>query len=196
MNKIKLSFIAIVFLFLWQSCDVLKEVVSFSKCEFRVTTLEKPRLAGIDISSKNKLSDFRLTDAAKLTQAFLAGRLPLTFTLNVEAKNPNPTTAAISRLDWIAYIDDVKVVEGTTDKRIVIPANNGVKEIPLYISTDLRDLLSGKSKDAVINFGLNLANASKKPTRVSLKVKPSVEVSGVMMTYPGYFTLNQEFSSN
>lgn len=177
------------------SCGALKELATFAKCQFRMTTMENTRLAGVNIQGKKSLSDFKITDAAKLTMAIAKGALPLSFTLNVEAKNPNPVGAAIQGMDWIAYIDDVEIVRGRVNQRIEVAANNGVSNIPLQISVDLKKVINKDSKDALINFGLNLTDAGNKPTRVKLKVKPSILVSGVPITYPGYFPVKKEFGA-
>lgn len=187
-----LLFFAIIAL---SSCSLLKEITTFSKCEFRTTTLENPELAGVDVSHVRSLGDIGFADMAILTTSVMRGVLPLDFTLNVEAKNPNPAMAALNRLEYIAFIDDVEVATGTLNERIEIPANGGIATIPLRLHTDLINILQGDSRQAVINFGLNLADAGEKPTRVSIKVKPTILVGSIEIPYPGYFTVDYDFSS-
>ena len=57
------------------------------------------------------------------------------------------------------------------------------------------DLLGKDSRQALINFGLNLADAGNRPTRVSMKVKPTILVGALEIRYPGYFTVKHDFSS-
>jgi hypothetical protein len=61
---------------------------------------------------------------------------------------------------------------------------------------DLQKALNGKSADAIINFGMNLAGAGNKPTRFTLQMKPTIIVSGFPITYPGYLNVKTEFGSN
>jgi hypothetical protein len=49
-------------------------------------------------------------------------------------------------------------------------------------------------KDAVINFGLNLAGTGDQPSRLTVKVKPTILIAKKAMQYPGYITLTREFS--
>ncbi len=181
--------------FLLHSCSFLKEITTLGKCEFRVTTLENPELAGVDISNIHGFSDINFVDMGIITASVMQGVLPLDFTLNLETKNPNPATAALNKLEYIAYIDDVQIASGTLNQRIEIPANGGVKTIPLRLHTDLIEILKKDSRQALINFGLNLADAGNRPTRVSLKVKPTILVGTMEIVYPGYFTLKYEFAS-
>ncbi|HEC44602.1 MAG TPA: hypothetical protein ENI20_17440 [Bacteroides sp.] len=181
--------------FLLNSCSFLKEVTSFGKCEFRVTTLENPELAGVDVSNISSFGDISYVEMGIISASILIGELPLDFTLNIEAMNPNPATAALNKLEYIALIDDVEIAQGTLNQRIEIPANGGVQIIPLRLNTDLIELLKKDSRAALVNFGLNLADASDRPTRVSIKVKPSILVGTIEIVYPGYFRLNYDFES-
>ena len=101
----------------------------------------------------------------------------------------------MNRLEYITLIDDVEIATGTLNRRIEIPANGGVSIIPLQLGTDLLEILQGESRQALVNFGLNLADAGNRPTRVSIKVKPTILIGAVELQYPGYYQLNYDFSS-
>ncbi|MCK4854469.1 MAG: LEA type 2 family protein [Bacteroidales bacterium] len=177
------------------SCNFLKEISTLGKCEFRVTTLEDPEIAGVDISQIHSFTDLNFVDMGIISSSFLRGDLPLSFTLNVEVRNPNPAMAALNGLEYLAFIDDVEVARGQLDRRIEIPANGGITTIPLRLSTDLIDILKKDSRQALVNFGLNLADAGNRPTRVSIKVKPTILVGAMEINYPGYFTVKHDFTS-
>jgi hypothetical protein len=185
---------------IFTACDILdqaRQVAMLSKCEFKLKTVDQLKLAGVNIQQIKKLSDLSLTDAAKITTAATLGsKLPLNFTLNVEIKNPNTTAAAMTKLDWILLIDDIQMVSGMNEQRIQVPANGGTAVLPLSIGIDLKQALKGKSADAIANFGLNLAGAGNKPTRITLKAKPYIQVGGQSISYPGYLTVQNEFTSN
>jgi LEA14-like dessication related protein len=177
------------------SCNFLKEISTLGKCEFRVTTLEDPEIAGVDVSRIRSFTDLNMVDMGIISASMLKGDLPLSFTLNVEARNPNPAMAALNSLEYLAFIDDVEVARGSLDRRIEIPASGGVTTIPLRLSTDLIDILKKDSRQALVNFGLNLADAGNRPTRVSIKVKPTILVGAMEINYPGYFTVKHDFTS-
>ncbi|MBK7027856.1 MAG: hypothetical protein IPH45_00970 [Bacteroidales bacterium] len=181
------------------SCDVLQQasqMANLSKCEFKLQSVNQLTLAGINVQSIHKYSDLTLKDAAKLTAAVASGQFPLDFTLNIEAKNPNTAAAGITKLDWILFIDGIEMTKGVVNQQVTIPANNGIAVIPMKMSVDLKQALSGKSLDAIVNFGLNLAGTGNKPTRFTMKLQPTINVSGFPITYPGYITFGTEFSGN
>ncbi|HEX7412111.1 MAG TPA: hypothetical protein VF298_08235 [Bacteroidales bacterium] len=181
------------------SCDVVKQVKQMgmlAKCDFRLKTIENTNLAGVNIQHIQKLSDLNFIDAARISAAMAGKELPLTFTLNVEARNPNTSQASIQRIDWILFIDDIEMANGTNTEQIIIPANQGIVLIPLQISSDLKKSLTGKSGTAILNFGFNLAGAGNAPSRITLKAKPTILIGSFPLSYPGYITVTQEFSSN
>lgn len=192
-----LSFLAI--LLSLSSCDVLQQasqMANLSKCEFRLQSVNQLTLAGINVQNIHKVSELSLLDAGKLTTAVASGNFPLDFTLNVEAKNPNTAAAGITKMDWILYIDGIEMTKGIINQQVTIPANNGIAVIPVKMSIDLKQALSGKSLDAILNFGLNLAGTGNKPTRFTMKLQPTINVASFPITYPGYITIGTEFTGN
>ena len=177
-----------------QSCDILQQMVTFTKCEFKMNSLTDTKLVGVDIQNKKSFSDLSYMDALDASKTFLTGELPLTFNLNIETKNPNATTAAMQKMDWIVYIDDIKMTEGVMDQAISIPPGE-TRNLPITIKLDLKKILTGKTKSALLNFGFNLADAGNYPTRVRLDIKPTIDVAGIPLEYPGYFSLKKEFGS-
>ena len=176
------------------SCDVVKQVqqvTNLSKCEFKLKDIQDVRLAGILVQNKNGSTDLNFSDGARLAVALTSGTLPLTFNLNVEVHNPNAKTAGLNRLEWILLIDDIEMVSGVNEQPISIPAM-GTAVIPLSMNIDLHKALSGKSGEALLNFGFNLTGANGQPTRIKLKAKPTILIGNFPVSYPGYLTITSE----
>ena len=186
----------ILLLFVSVSCKTLMSYTNILKCDFRMESLKNPKVAGIDVTRIKGFSDLSFIQAGKITASYLSGNIPLNFTLNLEGKNPNTTVARIAQFDWILKIDDVQISTGTNGNEYAIAANDGTVIMPLKISVNLLDIINNETKDALLNFGLNLADASGRPTRVSVQIKPTVYVSSVPITYPGYLTLGTEFGGD
>jgi len=168
---------------------------TFTKCEFRLADVQDVVLAGIDVQDVRSVSDLSFTEATNLSMTALSGKLPLGLTANIEVKNPNPDKARMNALYWILLIDDVEITDGRIGEQISIPANGGVATMPVKIQIDLFEVLQGESSDAIINFGMNLAGTGEAPSRVKLKIKPTIVVAMTKVNYPGYFTIEEEFVS-
>ncbi len=197
MSYKRLLYIALIILLLG-SCDISRqiyEMTTFSKCDFRLYTVEDMKLAGVNIQQYKSYTDLSFLDITAISTSLAKGKLPLTFTLNVQVKNPNPTTAALNKMDWILFIDEIEILQGVSDQRAEIPPNGGVSNLPLQINADLMKVLSGESGEAVSNFAFNLSGQGNRPSRIMLKIKPSIMVGNTPVSYPGYISVKNEFTS-
>ena len=179
------------------SCRSISQGRRFAQCQFRVTTMENMALAGIVLPpTLENISQINFLDVAQIMANFAkGGEFPLTFIQNVEVQNPNDQLAAINRLEWILLVDDKEITQGFNDQRVEVQAKS-IVNMPLNFKIDLRKVISVGAAEAFINLVLNLLKQSKKPTRIKLKVKPSFKIAGMMVAYPGYISLKQEFSAN
>jgi hypothetical protein len=183
-----------ILLLLMVSCAQIAELTSLLNCEFRLSSATNIKMAGIDVQNIKSYTDLKLSDGAKLISAVASGTLPLILTLNVEAKNPNAQKAALNKLDWILLIDNIEMTKGTTESRIEIPPN-GTGIFPIQATTDLAKVLTGQSAKSIVNFGLNLAGIGSRPTRITLKAKPTIMVGSSPIVYPGYINIKSEYGS-
>ena len=195
MRFLRLTSIIFTLIVLGTGCKTLMSYVNVVKCDFRMKSVTDTRLAGVNIQQIKSFSQLNLFQVGNLTKAYLGGNVPLEFLLNIEGKNPNTADATMASFDWILLIDDRQMVSGTNNHEYHIPANGGTETIPLKVSVNLLDVLNNETKDALLNFGFNLADAGNKPTRVGLKLKPTINVGGVPITYPGYIDLGTEFGN-
>ena len=179
----------------FNSCSYLKELSALKECEFRVGTLENPVLAGVDLKKVVTVKDFSINQTGKITKSFLLGTLPLSFVLNVEAKNPNQINASLNRLEYLAFIDDVQIASGAMEEHVVIPSGGGIANIPLKVETDVFNLLKKEPLNSLLNWGLNLADEGDRSVRISIKIKPWIHIGSKDHEYPGYLTITQDFST-
>jgi hypothetical protein len=174
----------------------LAQMATLTQCQFRMVSVEHTTVAGIDLRDKSSLSDIGPLDLVRLQSVFTSGTLPLQFTLNLEGKNPNSSSAGMNRFAWILYMDGNELTSGELEKGFEIPADGGVTPIPLAVSLDLRKALTGKTLDSMLNLALNIAGEGSKPTRISLKMKPTITVAGQDLDYPDYITVTREFGGS
>jgi hypothetical protein len=188
-------FLVLSIVLLTGGCSVLSELNSFTKCEFSFRSVQDPRLSGIEIADKRTFSDFSFKEGQEITISVLKGSLPFEIIANVEVRNPGPSMAAVSSIQWIAFIDDMEAAQGMVNDRVEVSPNGGRAIVPVFIQTDIIDFLEGSNPQTMLNFILNLLNAGDQPTRVTLKIKPSIMIGQQTIAYPRFFTLTEEFSS-
>jgi hypothetical protein len=194
MKKFKLVLLTLIVMV--SSCDVvnnLSSMYNFTKCDFRLSTVDNIRLAGVNVQNVTNFSNLSIMDVARITSAYASNQIPLSFNLNVEVKNPNKEKAVMNGMEWIVLIDNIEMTRGQVSNRVEVMPNNQTAIMPLTLSFDLKKVLTGKSADAVANFGMNLAGSGNRPSRITLKAKPSVVVGGMTFPYPDYITIQNDF---
>jgi len=188
--KIKYFFAVVLITFL-TSCDVMhqaSELTTFAKCKFKLDRVENINLAGVNVQKMKNYSELDFMDIAKLTSALTSGNLPLNFTLNMKVDNPNHKQAAMNQFDWILLIDDIEMNRGVVNQRVEIPSG-GDAILPLHMTMNLKEVLKGKTLKSLVNFGLNLADASGTSSRITIKAKPTIVIGGRAISYPDYITI-------
>jgi hypothetical protein len=185
------------FMILTNSCGVVQQaqqMTNLINCDFRIANVQNVNLAGVNIQNVQSLKNLNLTDAARIMAAVAGNSLPLTFTLNIEGKNPNSSSAGMIKLVWILFIDNIQMTTGSLNDRFTIPPYNGTAMIPIQVSLNLKQVLQGKSLESIANFAFNLAGVGNRPTRITAKIQPTIMIGQTPLTYPGYITINNNFS--
>ena len=188
----KKIFLIISLIFLVTSCSVYETIVNLSRLQFKLGDVNNFELNGIDISGKSKLEDFNFQDLLKLTTAFSSGSLPVTFMLNVEAKNPNDGTGGYKRTDaniksfpWRLFVNDKEAVSGDINERIFVPGTGEITEIPIEIKLDLIELFKNKGYEDLIDLALALGGKKGSSSKLTLYATPTVTTSLGDIKYPG-----------
>ncbi|MBU0766037.1 MAG: hypothetical protein KJ607_14525 [Bacteroidetes bacterium] len=174
-------------------CRQLLQTARLSECDYTLHSIEKVKLAGIDFEKVSSVTDLGLTDAGKITAAMLTGRLPLDFTANLEITNPNNKPASMSEVYWKVFIDDRQMAEGLVSEKTEIPPDNGKAILPIRVSVNLKEILSGESAVSLVKMAVNWAGLAKSPTKVKLQIKPVFRIGKHEIKSPGYITVKAKY---
>ena len=175
------------------SCDVLTQVAqmaNFANCTFNFNNVNNIQMLGVNLSKGMTKENLNVAQLLSLTNAIMNKSLPVTFNVNVDVKNPNSIAAAMAKMDYILTLNGKQVVSTTMNQAVNVPANSS-NTISIPITTDLFQLFSGESADAIVNLAFKLAGASSNPVNVGLKVKPYISINGQQLAYPDYLSMNK-----
>ncbi|MGA7839140.1 MAG: hypothetical protein WB996_14305 [Ignavibacteriaceae bacterium] len=180
-------FVAIVGL----NCSVLNTITNISRLKFKIGNTSNLQLAGVSLEGKRNINDFSSLDALKLSAGFIRGSLPLTFTLYVDAENPNDgtggyarTNATINSFPWRLFIDDKETITGNIGAPVSVPGTGEVTVMPLSATVDLVKFFKNKGYEAILNLALNLAGQGTHPTELALFAQPTVHTALGNIKYP------------
>ncbi len=179
-------------MFIFASCSIYKSIVNLSRLKFKLGIVNNVRLADISLDGKTKLTDFSPFDGIKLTSAITKGSLPISFTLNIDIKNPNDgtggyaaTNAKLVSLPYRLYVDEKEILTGNISSPVTIPGTGEATVIPLAINFDLIKNIKEHGFESLVNLALNIAGTGNGNSRLTVYTKPTVNTVLGDITYPG-----------
>jgi hypothetical protein len=193
MSKIKRTFIILFVALGLSSCDLLTQVAqmaNFANCTFDFNSINKIQMLGVNLSKGMTKDDLNATQLLNLANALMKRELPVTFNVNLDVENPNSIAAAMSKMDYIVSLNGKQVISTTMNNSINVPAKSK-NTITIPVTTDLFQLFSGESADAILNLAFKLAGASSDPVKLGLQVKPYITINNQQLSYPNYITINK-----
>lgn len=178
------------------ACGVYNSLMNLSKLKFKLGSVDNFKAGNVLITQKSKLSDFNAADVLKLTSQVISGNFPVTFTVNVLAKNPNtsnanPSTSKITleSFPWSLYINDKKTISGNISKPIDVPAVESSTLIPIEMSLDMLEFFKGEGLNNLINLALSLGGAKGSATNLKIIAEPVLGTTLGKLKYPEPLTI-------
>ena len=166
------------------------QVVNLKNCTFDVTGISNINMLGIDLSKGMNKSSLNPTQLINVTNSLFNKKLPVSFNVNFDVDNPNSIAASLSKMDYIISLNNKQIISSTFSDGFSIPANSSGK-VAIPISTDLFQLFSGETADAILNLAFKLAGAQSNPVNLGVQIKPYIKVNEQSLAYPDYITINK-----
>lgn len=197
MSRIKRALIIVFVALGLSSCETLTQVANqaaqmynFVNCTFDFNDVNDVQMLGINLNRGMSKNDLNVSQLLSLTNALINKSLPVSFNVNLDVNNPNSIAASMAKMDYVLSLNGKQAVSTTLNQGVNVPANSrGSISIP--ITTDLFQLFSGESADAIVNLAFKLAGASSDPVNVGLKVKPYIKINNQQLAYPDFISLNK-----
>ncbi len=185
------------------SCGVSRQVSEakvFGDCKYDIASVDSVYLAGIDIREFRNIrsfSDFDLARYPRLAMGLLRKDVPLNLRVNVDITNPTRKRAAINQLEYKVLLTESEIFNGYLSQLIEVMPGTTPTRVPVSLQTNAYQLISNdKTRDQFINMILALTGKSDaKPSKFIVKVRPTLDIAGKQVNYPGYITFEKEITS-
>jgi LEA14-like dessication related protein len=178
------------------SCGVYNSIMNLSKLQYKLGSVNNFKVGNILINNKSKISDFNAVDILNLTSKVASGDFPVSFTLNVLAKNPNQNTTTsntseitLESFPWTLYIDGVKTISGNISSPVTVPSVKSATIIPLQISLDMLDFFKENGLSKIVNLALTLGGKNGSTSKIKIVAEPTLGTPLGRMTYPSPITI-------
>jgi len=175
-------------------CGVNKQaqqIKALEKCTYRVVSATNLSVAGTDVKRLMNNQDLNLASLPALAFGLLRKDVPLRATLNMEISNPAGNLAAINQFEYKILINNQELADGFVDQQVSIPAGQTVV-VPVAMNVNVYQFISNARVMSEIS---DFMRGGDKKGLVTLKIRPSIMVGGTLIKYPGYISIDKEFSS-
>ncbi len=169
-------------------CTTLREVSNLRKVQFSIDRVSASRLAGVDVSQVQSYDDLRATDALRLGAALSDGKLPLSFTLHLQATNPasNSVNARLTEMDWTLLLEEKETVSGRFGQEVVLPPGDP-QEVTFQVELDLVRFFDDNLQ-GLVDLAAALGG-DKPPQTIKLRMQPTVNTALGPFQYPSPITV-------
>lgn len=183
---------------IFQGCSVLKDLTSMRNVQFRIGSISSVNIGGVSVLNKKKVTDFNVSETIALASKVASKSLPLSLTVNLEARNPNEagentitnnSIATLQSLEWRLLIDDVPTIEGIVKGPITLPAGGTTVSIPISTELELFSFFEERGYAGMAKLAFALANPGESTVSVKLDAKPMIQTFLGTMSYPGRITI-------
>lgn len=179
------------------ACNIVQTYQNITRLKFKVGAVDNVKVSNINVSGKSKLSDFNPMDVLKLTSSLTQGEFPISFVINIEAKNPSEGTGGgvsdnsitLKSFPFKLYIDDVETISGNINEPVYVPSKGENKIIPITVGLDLKKFFKDKGLDKMVNLVLALGGANKDAGKIKLVVRPTIGTPIGDFKYPNEITV-------
>ncbi|MBN8546476.1 MAG: hypothetical protein J0L60_10135 [Ignavibacteria bacterium] len=192
MNTKKLYLTLVIgFTLVFAGCNIIQSFVNLSRLQFKLHGVTSISVAGVSLTGKKSLSDLNVFEIAKVTESFFKGSLPLTFTLDLAAVNPNTgsggyarTDAQLKSLPFRLVVDNRDLVTGNIKNPVSIPGTGETEHLPIDLTIDLAKVIKDQGYESLLNLALQVSGVGSGSSNVSLYARPVVSTVLGDITYP------------
>ncbi len=187
---------------IFYQCGVSRQIgqaKALGDCKYNIISADSMLVAGYDVRefrNMRKLEDFNPIKYPRLAAGLLTRNIPFGAKINLEITNPTSKLAALNQLEYRVLLAGKELANGFINQRVEVPAAGGKTIIPVHLKTNAYDLLTdATTRDAFTNVIRNLSgDRDSTPTKVTIKIKPTIDMFNKAVDYPGYITIEQELT--
>lgn len=195
MKKIFLLCLTVIMI---QSCGVnqqTKQINALGKCTYKIKSADNIFIAGADAKKLLNDQNINLSSLPGLALGLLRKDIPLKARLNLEITNPTSNLAAINEFEYKILINKEELANGFINQEVNVPPGQSTT-VPVDLTANLYPFVSnGKMMNDITDFLKAGKNGEEKKGMLTLKIRPSIKVAGVLVKYPGFITIDKEISS-
>lgn len=164
------------------------------KCHFDLVGIDSINLSGININRSENGEAINLNSLPRLAVGILTKNVPLSAHVVIRITNETGQTAAIDQFEYKIILANNEIFNGFVNRKVVVPAGGGQTIVPVHLFGNVYKLLADQqTTSAFSDLISNLSGSTRVPKSVvTIKIRPTIDLGGRALNYPGYITFNKE----
>ena len=173
-----------------------RQIEALEKCTYEISSADSIYLAGRDVSQMVKNRTLELRNVPELALALFRKNIPLKARVNLTINNPTSSEASINQFEYIVLIKNQEIANGFVNQKVSVAPGESTT-VPVKVNSNIYSFISnGKTMEEILDFVRGgESGASERKGVVTIKIKPTIDVGGKLVQYPGYITIDKEVSS-
>jgi len=197
--KKSLVFVLIALPLLFNQCSVnqqISQAKALGDCRYTLASADSIYLAGVDVREFRKMEDLNLARFPRLATGLLTRNIPLDARINLDITNPTGKLAGINQLEYKVLLTGQELFNGIVNQRIEVQPG-GKTRVPIRLSTNAYQLITdSKTREAFTQLVQNMSGAANtQPSKLTIRIKPTLSLGNKSINYPGYITIDQEVTN-
>ena len=185
---------------LFSRCGVNKQISqakALGDCRYSIASADSVYLAGVDVRQFRKLEDINPARYPRLAAGLLTRNVPLDARINLDIINPTNKLAGINQLEYRILLAGQELFTGFLNQRIEVQPGGGKTRVPVRLNANAYQLMTDpKTRDAFGELVQNFSGAAgAKPSKLTIRIKPTLDLGGKQINYPGYITIDQDVTN-
>ncbi|MDH5827519.1 hypothetical protein ACFX5U_04840 [Sphingobacterium sp. SG20118] len=184
---------ALMSIALLSSCGISRQkaqIENLGKCKFDIQSVDSIRVAGTSIQKIVKADGIDLSALPSVALGMLRKNIPLDAVIRLKIENPTLKKAAINQFQYIILFEKKQLAEGIVNQSISLePGESTIASVRL--NTNIYELINNGDLAGFIG-----SSSNTKKGLFTIKIKPSINIAGKSIFYPGYITIDKEVSRN
>ncbi len=185
---------------LFSRCGVNKQISqakALGDCRYSIASADSVYLAGVDVRQFRKLEDINPARYPRLAAGLLTRNVPFDARINLDVINPTNRLAGINQLEYRILLAGQELFTGFLNQRIEVQPGGGKTRVPVRLNANAYQLMTDpKTRDAFGELVQNFSGAAgAKPSKLTIRIKPTLDLGGKQINYPGYITIDQDVTN-
>jgi hypothetical protein len=180
-------------------CSVNKQidmVKALGECRYDILSADSVYIANTNVSKLVADGKVDMARVPGLAIALLRKNVPLSARINLNITNPTADLAGINQFEYKVLVKNHELANGFVNQKVEVQPG-GTTAVPVRLNANIYEVLQdGKTLDDISDFlsGGKDSKTEKKGV-ITLKIRPTLDMAGRAMKYPGYITIDKEISS-